>query len=286
MFSKNPHAAFGKRRVLRESARNVVPAMNEAAQSVKSAARVFEILEHFKEVRQPLRLSDLAAQLGYPISSTAALVKTLVDAGYFHFDGNSRAYFPTPRLSQLTNWIPAPNYEEGPVLDAMHQLQRSTGEMIVLATPVGIYLEYVATLRSSQPVPLYAPPGTRRLMVQSGMGWLMLSRMSETAALDIYRRTIGLGELGEDELRRERFLARIEQVRDQDYAYTTAKDYVRPTSHWSGAMMAMLVPVPRKHRRLGIGVGGQAERLNARGEQIRQQMRTEVARLSNLLNDY
>lgn len=260
--------------------------MNEAAPSVKSAVRVFEILEHFKAVRQPMRLTDLAAQLGYPISSTAALVKTLVDSGYFHFDGNSRVYFPTSRLSQLTNWIPTPNYEGGPVLDALHQLQRSTGEMIVLATPVGVYVEYVTTLRSSQAVPLYAPPGTRRLMVQSGMGWLMLSRISETAALDIYQRTIGLGELSEKELRRESFLARIEQMRQQDHAFTTAKDYVRPTSHWSGAMMAMLIPVPRKHRRLAIGVGGLAERLNAQSEQIRAQLRAEVARLSDVVNDY
>jgi DNA-binding IclR family transcriptional regulator len=260
--------------------------MNEAAPSVKSAVRVFEILEHFKEVRQPLRLKDLSAQLGYPISSTAALVKTLVEEGYFHFDQSSRAYFPTPRLSQLTNWIPAPTYEQGPVLDAMHRLQHGTGEMIVLGAPVGVYVEYVETLRSSQAVQLYAPPGTRRLLVQTGMGWLMLSRMSETAALGIYRRTIGLGELGEEELGRETFLARVEQMRQQDHAFTRAKDYARPVAHWSGAMMSMLIPVPPKHRRIAIGIGGPADRLNAHCEQILPQLRAEVARLSAIVDEF
>lgn len=272
--------------VLARSRKPIVRAMNEAAPSVKSAVRVFEILEHFKEVRQPLRLKDLAAQLGYPMSSTAALIKTLVDEGYFHFDQKSRAYFPTPRLSQLINWIPAPTYEQGPVLDAMHRLQHGTGEMVVLGTPIGVYVEYVVTLRSSQAVQLYAPAGTRRLLVQTGMGWLMLSRISAAAALGIYRRTIGLRELDEQELRRETFLARIEQMRQQDYAFTRAKDYVRPTAHWSGAMISMLIPVPAKHRRLAIGIGGPAERLDAHCEHILPQLRTEVARLSNFIDEF
>jgi DNA-binding IclR family transcriptional regulator len=286
LFNAKRAASTQREQGISGGAKEYRSTMNDAAPSVKSAMRVFEILEHFKGVRQPLRLTDLAAQLGYPVSSTAALIKTLVDAGYFRFDSQSRAYFPTPRLSQLTDWIPAPNYEEGPVLDAMHQLQQSTGEMIVLGTPIGVYIEYVNTLRSSQAVPLYAPPGTRRLLVQTGMGWLMLSRMSETAALNIYRRTIGLRELTEDELSRDAFLARIGQMRQQDHAFTHAKDYARPTAHWSGAMMSMLLPVPPKHRRLAIGIGGVADRLEANIEHIRARLRAEVTRLASVIEGY
>jgi DNA-binding IclR family transcriptional regulator len=237
-------------------------------------------------VQQPLRLKDLAAQLGYPTSSTAALIKTLVEQGYLHFDQKSWTYFPTPRLSQLTNWIPAPTFEQGPVLDAMHRLQHGTREMIVLGTPIGIYVEYVGTLRSLHAVQLYAPPGTRRLLVQTGMGWLMLSRMPGSAALGIYRRTIGLGELEEPKLRRETFLARIDQMRRQDYAFSRARDYVRPTAHWSGAMISMLVPVPANHRRLAIGIGGPAARLDAHCEGILKQLRAEVARLSEIIESF
>jgi DNA-binding IclR family transcriptional regulator len=260
--------------------------MKKAPTPVKSAIRVFEILNHFKEVQQPLRLKDLAAQLGYPMSSAAALIKTLVEQGYFHFDQKSRAYFPTPRLSQLTNWIPTATFEQGPVLDAMHRLQYGTREMIVLGTPIGIYIEYLVTLRSPQAVQFYAPSGTRRLMVQTGMGWLMLSRMPGSAALSIYQRTIGLGEINEPELGRETLLARIDQMRRQDYAFTRAKDYVRPTSHWSGAMISMLVPVPAKHRRLAIGIGGPADRLDAHCEDILVQLRAEVARLSKIMETF
>ena len=247
---------------------------------VKSALRVFEILEHFKDIRKPMRLKDLARHLRYPVSSTAALMKTIVEQGYLHFDQNSRTYFPTPRLCELTNWIPVATFEQGPVLDAMHRLQRATHEMIVLGTPVGIDIKYVETLRSTQAIQLYNPPGTRRLLVQTGMGWLMLSRLAESAALAIYRRTIALGKLAEREFVPAAFRARLDQMRRQDFAFTRASDYVRPTAHWGGAMISMLIPVPANHRRLAIGIGGPVERLDTHSAEILAHLRSEVARLS------
>lgn len=257
----------------------VEPAVRPA--SVKSAMRVFEILEKFKEVRQPLRLKDLCEHLGYPVSSTAALIKTIADQGYLHFDQTSRAYFPTPRLAQLTNWVGGANFEHGPVLDAMRRLQRMTGELSVLGTPIGIHMEYVETLRATHVIQLYNPPGTRRLLVQLGMGWLMLSRMPEATATAIYKRTVTLGKVDATEFPLEDFLARLAQMRKQDFAFTRASDYVRPnTAHWGGAMISMLVPVPPNHRRLAIGIGGPAQRLDDNHDALLAALRTEIARLS------
>jgi len=58
--------------------------------SVKSACRVFEILEHFKDAKQPLRLSAIAERLHYPLSSTAALLSTMAEQGYLQFESVSR----------------------------------------------------------------------------------------------------------------------------------------------------------------------------------------------------
>jgi hypothetical protein len=49
--------------------------------NVKSAIRVLEVLEQFGEMRQPLRLKDIASSLHYPVSSTAALLKSLATLG-------------------------------------------------------------------------------------------------------------------------------------------------------------------------------------------------------------
>lgn len=249
--------------------------------SVKSAMRVFEILEQFKEVRRPLRLKELCERLGYPVSSTAALMKTIVDQGYLHFDQTSRAYFPTPRLAQLASWIGGANFEHGPVLDAMRRLQRTTGELIVLGTPIGIHMEYVETLRATQVIQLYNPPGTRRLLAQLGMGWLMLSRMPEATATALYRRTIVLGKVDEAEFPLDAFQARLAQMRKQDFAFTRATDYVLPnTAHWGGAMISMLVPAPANHRRLAIGIGGPAQRLDENTDAILAALRAEIVRLA------
>ena len=70
--------------------------------AVKSAHRVFEILELFAEDRTPRRPVEVARQMHYPVSSTAALLRTMTACGYLAFEPRSRTYFPSVRLFQLT----------------------------------------------------------------------------------------------------------------------------------------------------------------------------------------
>ena len=69
---------------------------------VKSARRVFEILEFFAMTRRPCRALDIAASLMYPASSTAALLKTMTHRGYLSYEQRSHTYFPTVRLYHVT----------------------------------------------------------------------------------------------------------------------------------------------------------------------------------------
>ena len=70
---------------------------------VKSAQRVFQILELFAEDRAPRRPIQIARQMQYPVSSTIALLRTMVASGYLAFERRSRTYFPSVRLFQLTS---------------------------------------------------------------------------------------------------------------------------------------------------------------------------------------
>jgi IclR family KDG regulon transcriptional repressor len=61
----------------------------------KSARRVFDILELFRERQCPLRLKDVVDSLDMPTSSAAALLKTMTQLNYLSFESTSRAYLPS-----------------------------------------------------------------------------------------------------------------------------------------------------------------------------------------------
>ncbi|MBP8232968.1 MAG: helix-turn-helix domain-containing protein, partial [Rhizorhabdus sp.] len=73
--------------------------------SVKSASRVFEILELFDGSRVPLSATEIVRKLGWPQSSTVALLKTLVSLGYLAYDTFERTYLPTMRVALLGGWM-------------------------------------------------------------------------------------------------------------------------------------------------------------------------------------
>ena len=95
------------------------------ADKVKSAARVFEILEFFASHRQPARLHELGAALGYPVSSLTALLRTMLDMGYMTLDPATHAYLPAPRLQTLTGWMQVDDYEQTVLFDALCRLREA-----------------------------------------------------------------------------------------------------------------------------------------------------------------
>ena len=115
---------------------------------VKSATRAIEVLEYFKLSQQPRSMSELAADLGYPQSSTTVLLKTLVKLGYLNFDRQNRVYFPTPKVTSLGEWIPKVLFGSGKIIAAMKDVHAATGEGVFLGTKNDVYLQYMTTLPS------------------------------------------------------------------------------------------------------------------------------------------
>ncbi|MFT8246782.1 IclR family transcriptional regulator [Roseomonas sp. BN140053] len=236
--------------------------------AVKSATRVFEILEQFREARRPLCLSDIAEKGRYPISSTAALLKSMTSQGYLSFGASSRTYMPTVRLQNLVSWVSTVSWERGPVLEAMEELRESTGELVVLATINDVHAEYVEACRSTQAVQLWSPPGTKRPLVQSGPGWMLLSRLPPRLIEKVYRRTVALSEISEVEFPLDALQVRVDACRMAGSVFASDTDFVRSTVHRGGGMISMLVPEAPGQRPLAIGVGGPRERLAAHQEEI------------------
>lgn len=252
---------------------------------VKSAARSFEILECFGRARAPMRLRELVDQLGYPTSSVAALLKSMAAQGFLTFDSKTKSYMPSARLAGLVSWVPIEKFEQGIVLNAMVNIQRKTHELIVLGVESGIFIEYIETIRSSEGMQLYIAPGTRRLTVQSVMGWHFLSCYPDAHAEKTYHATIERGELSKNEFSLEQLLERVHKHRELEISFITARDLVRPAAHWGSGMVTILVPVPNGHRKLGIGVGGPAERLAHKLDLISDSLRQEMSDILKQVTD-
>ncbi len=240
----------------------------------KSARRVFEILELFRERQCPLRLKDVVDALGMPTSSAAALLKTMAQMNYLSFESASRAYQPTLRISQLGSWVTTENYESGPIQEAVRRIGRKVGETILLGTVTDIYVEIVEILRARQPLQYYTMVGSKVLLVHSGVGWPLLSGLSDPEIEKIYRRTVRLKKIERQLSSLNRLKAGIKQVRRDGYCLS------RGMVTRGVGVVGMMVPTPPGHRRLAIGVAGPQERIEKNKLRILAAIRAENARLT------
>jgi DNA-binding IclR family transcriptional regulator len=241
---------------------------------IKTAGRVFEILEYFREVRKPLSVRDIAERFEYPLSSTAVLVKSMATLGYLSYDSRLRAYAPTILVAMLGDWIYESSFSSAEILALMQSLSNSTQETIILAVQNDIQAQYVQVIQSQLPIQFYVSPGTRRPLCASGTGWALLAEQSDAAISRIHQRTLSrMGNAGlSDQLELEHVMAQVRQVRERGYVYS------RGTNTPGAGVIAMPLPDSPKGTRLVIGVGGLVERLDASEERLVRLMRESIDR--------
>ncbi len=163
---------------------------SQAGATVKSAARVLEIFEYFDEVRRPVTIKDAADGLGYPYSSTAALLKSLTALGYLDQDETGKTFFPSIRISLLGNWIDAETLPIRNIHRLMDHLSEETGCTVILAVRSGAYAQYVKVLQGTTPIRFHVKPGTRRLLPFSTLGRVLLSTLEPKLAQGLIAKAI------------------------------------------------------------------------------------------------
>ena len=238
---------------------------------VKSAQRAFAILELFELERRPLSLTEVTQALGYPTSSTAALLKSLVVTGYLEFDRARRAYRPTMRIAVLGQWVHEGLFGEGAILAAAHRLHAETSLTVVLAAQSDLHAQYLHLVHSSEPLKAMVTPGQLRPLASSGMGLVLLSAQSDAEVRRLVRRINYLrrdGAVDQADL-----LVRLHEVRARGYAFS--KDAVSP----GFGLIGVLAPRQADARQLAIGVTGRSEELTAREAELVSGLRAAVADL-------
>jgi len=159
--------------------------MSSTSQSV---ARAFKLFEVFAKLQRPLASQELAALVGAPRSSAAALLKTLCDLGLLRIDRRTATYFPTARFAELGAWLADGVIYPPELLDGLKQLCAATGETVTLGTFNDLQIELVRVERSDQAISFTAEPGQKLPLWGSGVGTAYLSALQTPQIRSLYRR--------------------------------------------------------------------------------------------------
>lgn len=246
--------------------------MASAPATVKSAARALELLEYFRAQRGPRPLKHIVDALGYPQSSTTALLKSLTSQGYLNYDRVQRVYFPTLRVAALGDWIgPALLGGNEQLLEAMRDVHNATGETVSLGLLNDVYMQHVRIIQSTHAMRFYTEEGTMRPVVQSSLGWLLLSTRTPEQIERLVRRANIAVQRPSDRVDVDAMVRRVLAIKGQTQIHVEGMPFA------DGATMCALVPVAINGQPVVLGLGGALERVRANRAHYAQVLRDAVA---------
>jgi DNA-binding IclR family transcriptional regulator len=225
------------------------------SEAVKSAVRVLEIFEHFAETRAPASVMEVSKALGFPQSSTSALLKSLVALGYMDYDANARSYLPNLRLALLSTWLEKGAYRDEALIRRLERIRDLSGETVVLGLRNGMHAQYVVILEAERPIRLHMKMGTLRPLTRTGIGRALLMSESDAEIRGIVRRINA--ETPEYRVDEQGFLDLMAQVRVNGFAETAGD--MTP----GAGMVAVPLANPPGGTPMAVGIGGPLERLDA-----------------------
>lgn len=246
------------------------PTSLHEAQVVKSAVRTLEILEYFDEVRQPLNVVGIAAALGYPQSSAAALLRSLTAMGYLHFDRKKRTYMPTDRVPFLGSWVNPPLFEDGALPRLVSAIGRRTAQMVVLAARNRDMAQYIHVRNAPGEVPHHIKIGQMRALATSGVGQILLSTMDDKEIRRLYHRMNAYATAPAEKTDIAELLKQMSGIRLRGYTFS------RNRVVEGFGVIAVPVPSGGSSPPLALGVCGLCDVLEAREAEILELVREEL----------
>ncbi|MDI5963787.1 IclR family transcriptional regulator [Streptomyces sp. SL13] len=166
------------------------PASTSSSSAVKSADRTVELLELLARVRDPLTLSEIHRELGYPKSSLFVLLHTLVARGWVETDRRGTGYFiGLHALLVGTSYL-----DRDPVIRAatrtLEQLRTEVNETCHLARLEGPDVVYLASRESAHHLRLTSRVGRRLPAHATALGKALLARRSDQEVLELLPETL------------------------------------------------------------------------------------------------
>jgi len=223
---------------------------DETVGVVKSAGRVLKILELFDVLRREAPVSEVSELLDLPQSSTSVLLRSMVVLGYLHFNPKTRAFSPTTRVALLGNWINGPMISDGLLMRLLQRVNARTGQAVVVAARNRIWSEYIHVVQSTNPIRLFVVKGSRRPLIRSGTGLMLLADLTDSDIKRIAMRTNAEAEPSEPRVCIPTLMEQVGAVRQQGWACTL------DTITKGGGMIATRLPQMNDEEQLVVGVPG------------------------------
>jgi len=149
--------------------------------TVKSADRALVVLELLAG-REPMRLMDIADELGMPRSSTSNLLRTMALRRFVETTEDGRRYRIGSRVRELAR----ASEREGDLVSLaqplMDRLVEQTGETVQLAQLEAMEVVYLAISESPHPMKLVSEVGKRLFAHGTGVGKTLLAQLDPDEA--------------------------------------------------------------------------------------------------------
>lgn len=239
--------------------------------TIKSARRLFEVLEYFEDVKRPVSLKEISAKCDYPTSSAAALLKSMAMLGYLFYDSYNRTYMPTMRIAQIGRWLDTGLFGDSAIVALVEFVHKELDELVSISTQSDLNAQYIHSLQTSKRLRFEVKPGEVRPLAISGIGRALLSGHTDIEIARLLRR-INTTCPREEHFDLSSLMKIIKGIRRDGFIFSKHV-IVR-----DAGIIAVLLPKRDLERNLVLGVGGPVTRLEERQNEILACIREGIAR--------
>ncbi|MGH3813709.1 MAG: IclR family transcriptional regulator [Pseudonocardiaceae bacterium] len=192
--------------------------MSEVARPTDVVGKALSLLTRLGEFPDGVAASELARQVGLPLSTAHRLLGMLVREGYARFDPASRCYTLGLRVFQLAQGIAHAYGFTAVVRRELEQVSLTTREATLLAVLDREKLLYVYSIEGPQQVRVVGDPGRHGPLHCTSLGKVLIA-FAPAPVREHLTHTVPMEVCGPNAITdREQFIAEIAQVRARGYA--------------------------------------------------------------------
>lgn len=176
-----------------------MPTVSSSSNKAKIAKRVVEVLDYFDDDHREATVMDIVRRYNRPQSSTSELLSSLVELGLLYKDPYSRSYSLSPRAALLGSNGQTGLVRDGRIVRLLDRLSAQTGLGVALYGMVGLNAQIVSFRSGARPAGARTRGifgGMQEPLLESAVGWLMLSTIPQPRGDGVLRRLIA--EAAED----------------------------------------------------------------------------------------
>lgn len=181
----------------------------------RSVKRGLMVLEQVSRASSPVRLSDLAHDLGLQKSTAYRIVRTLVALGYLDQEPVTERYRPTLKAWEIGMAVVSEHPVRRAAAPFLRDLHEATGETVALTVLAGDDVIYLDKIVAPRPMAYSTRVGSRVPAPLAAGGQAILAH--EPGAAEIVDR-VALRLLNRRDFDAPAFMAQLRAVRERGYA--------------------------------------------------------------------